>query len=365
MQQKKAVIVGCSHMHANEIAKYIAETPEFRGVGVCPLLEGETVPPYRYTPAWNANNVASLWNCEVTEDLSALLDREKPDIAFLLSENGQKAEVARALMERGIFTVIEKPMASTLEDALAIDAVSRQTGCSYLVNWPVAWRPYLHRMKAALDSGVIGRAVKLRYLNGHTGPLGKGARHRGVSAAAEEMSDGDRAKTWWHRAEKGGGALLDIGCYGAFFARWFFGSARGRAVCHGKNLNTPFGNTEDEYAALLELDGKMAVIEGTWLTPRAVIPSGPVLLGTEGVLCCTGGAENAPDVACFDLYGNPVELMPAPHTDPHLPAHLARGGTLFEGITPAFNLDVAKILEGMRKSERSGAWEEIPEGGLS
>ena len=104
----------------------------------------------------------------------------------------------------------------------------------------------------------------------------------------------------------------------------------------------------------------MAVIEGTWLTPRAVIPSGPVLLGTDGVLLCTGGAENAPDVACFDLYGNPVPLPPAPPTDPHLPAHLAHGGDVFEGLTPLFNLDVARILEAMRQSERTGTWRDIP-----
>ena len=45
------------------------------------------------------------------------------------------------------------------------------------------------KMKAALDSKLVGEPVKLRYINGHTGPLGKGAMHRGVSDNAEEIAD--------------------------------------------------------------------------------------------------------------------------------------------------------------------------------
>ena len=65
-------------------------------------------------------------------------------------------------------------------------------------------------MKAALDEKLVGEPLKLRYINGHTGPLGKGAKHRGVSENAEEMTDEQRSKTWWHKEKFGGGVYLDI-----------------------------------------------------------------------------------------------------------------------------------------------------------
>ena len=52
----------------------------------------------------------------------------------------------------------------------------------------------------------------------------------------------------------------------------------------------------------------MSVIEGTWTTPRVVIPSGPMLICEKGVITCVGGAENAPDVKAYDMFGNELEI---------------------------------------------------------
>ena len=124
-----------------------------------------------------------------------------------------------------------------------------------------------------------------------------------------EMTDEQRSKTWWHTDKFGGGVFLDICCYGCFFSKWLMGDGEESILSYGANLNTPFGDTEDNFAAIVKYDGsKMSVIEGTWSTPRVVIPSGPMVLCTNGVITCTGGAENAPDVKAYDIYGNEVEI---------------------------------------------------------
>lgn len=55
--------------------------------------------------------------------------------------------------------------------------------------------PFYH---IGLGSVLIGASLKLRCINGHTGPHRKKAKHRGVTRNAEEMTDEQRGKTWWY-----------------------------------------------------------------------------------------------------------------------------------------------------------------------
>lgn len=362
----KAAIIGFSHMHVNEVALYITECPDMELVAVADAASNvEAIPALRYTPLWNLQNVKENYCANVYADYKEMLLKEKPDIAFILAENVQKPEVVEACAQLGVNVCIEKPIAVSLDEAKKIQASVKKHGIKAVVNWPVAWRPYLFKLKAALDSGICGTPIKLRYINGHTGPLGKGAKHRGVSANAEEMTDAQRGKTWWHKESHGGGVYLDICCYGCYFSKWLLGSGAKSIISMGANLNTPFGDTDDNFAAAIKYDGKLSVIEGTWTTPRAVIPSGPMLLCTNGVITCTGGAENAPDVKAYDIYGNEIKLPEIELSDKyknmpfHYANHIQTGEEIFDMLTLDTNMEIMAILDAAIRSRNSGKEEEI------
>ena len=363
----KAVIIGFAHMHVNEVALYISQQPEFELAAIADIYSGvDVLPPLRYTQLWNLENVRQKYCANVYEDYETMLDEIKPDWAFILCENSEKPRVVAACAKRGVNVSIEKPIAVNLAEAKRIEATCKQYGIDVMVNWPVLWRPYVHRMKAAIDSGVVGRPIELRYINGHTGPLGKGAKHRGVSEKAEEMTDEQRAKTWWHNSRYGGGAFLDICCYGCLLAKWFLGDGERGVYAHSDQLNTPYGDAEDNLAAIIRYDNKkMAVIEGTWTTPRVVIPSGPMMLCTEGVITCTGGAENMPDVKAYDMYGNEVAVPEFDEAEAYknLPAHfvscLHAGKPIHEMLTLDKNMEVMAILDAAIRSNASGCEESI------
>ena len=365
----KAVIIGFSHMHVNEVALYIKNQPDFELVGAADVKSGvNEIAPLRYTPLWNLENVRENYCSNIYEDYKVMLDELKPDMAFILSENCQKVEIVKECAKRGINVSVEKPVATTLEEAKEIQETVRKYGIEAVVNWPVAWRPYLYKMKAVLDSGVLGKPMKLRYINGHTGPLGKGAKHRGVSDNAEEMTDAERSETWWHKEAHGGGVFLDIACYGCYFSKWLMGDGEKSVIAHGENLNTPFGDTDDNFAAIVKYDeNKMSVLEGTWTTPRAVIPSGPMVLCTEGVVMCTGGAENQPDVKAYDIFGNEIEVPEVDLGDTfnNMPSHYAdckkNGKPIFEMLTLDKNVEVMAILDAAIKSRKSGKEVQIGE----
>ena len=357
----KAAIIGFSHMHVNEVALYITEHKDFELCGISDtkeMIRDENAK--RYTPLWNFANVRDNYCDAYFADYRDMLDTVHPDIVFVLSENCEKLEIVTECAKRGINVSVEKPVAMDADEAKEMLGLTEKYGIECYVNWPVLWRPYILKMKAAADSGIIGKPLKLRYINGHTGPLGKGAKHRGVSENAQEMTDDERGKTWWHKSSRGGGVFPDICCYGCFFSRWFFGNDAKSVYASGQNFNTPFGDTEDDFAAIIKYDGRMTVAEGTWITPRAVIPSGPSLLGTEGILVCTGGAENAPDIKCYDIYGNEVALpeydfcekyknMPSMYAD-----HIKNGTPMHDMVTLAVNADIMRLLSAAKESSKTG-----------
>ena len=362
----RAVICGCAHMHVNEVALYISEQPSTELCGVAdfaPEIPENT--DKRYTRAWNFKNVVEKYGAKPYESYTEMLDEVKPDVAYLLCENYRKAEIAEEIAKRGINLIIEKPMATNAEDARKIVALKEKYGVEIYVNWPVTWRKYVREMKHALDSGKVGKLQKLRYLNGHTGPLGKGAKHRGVSDRAEEMTDEERGRIWWHSKKYGGGAYLDILCYGCYFSRWLFGTLPEDIMSIGENLNTPFGDTEDNIAAIIRYENGFAVAEGTWTTPRRRMPTGPELVCSDGVIWCDGVPDGEAFVASSDIYGNDVEVeilgddnsfknMPW-----HYAAHIEKGQPMHETLSVEFNADVVAMIEAAERSNLSRKAEKI------
>ena len=89
----KAVIIGFSHMHVNEVALYISEQPSFELVAAADASSRtEQIEALRYTPVWNMQNVKENYCANIYEDYKKMLDEVKPDIAFILTENAQKVQ---------------------------------------------------------------------------------------------------------------------------------------------------------------------------------------------------------------------------------------------------------------------------------
>ena len=300
-----AVIIGFAHMHVNEIAVYIDETEDFRLVGMAdvPLEEVEKTSA-RYTRAWNIKNNSEKYGITPHDDYKVMLDELKPDIAFIVCDNASKPDVVLECAKRGVNVCIEKPMAVNLESALKIKEIADKYGIEAIVNWPVLWRPFLHKQIAAYKSGIVGKLVKSYYINGHTGPLGKGAKHRGVTETAEELTDSQRASTWWYKESTGGGAFLDIGCYGCFFTEWIRDGKDELASvnAYSENFNHPYMDAPDNIVAIAEYKNSYSVMEGTWTTPQISLPTGPIYNCTEGVLYCDQNRE----LAAYDIYGERI-----------------------------------------------------------
>ena len=202
----KVVIVGFAHVHINDVAKHFYEHPriDLCGAADVPPHMPEMKPGAIYTREWNIDYCCKNYNIPKFDDWKQMLDEVKPDLCVVNSENCYHVQITEECAKRGIGVSIEKPMAINLSDALAMVREAEETGTLLFVNWPVAWSASAYKLKELADSGVIGRILELKYRTGHSGPLGPGAKHAGVSETAQPMTGYERAQTWWHQARMGG-----------------------------------------------------------------------------------------------------------------------------------------------------------------
>lgn len=363
----RAVIIGFAHMHVNEVAKYISDEEDMiLAAAADTKATVPEVPKTRYTRAWNKENIRENY-CNVIYpdgEYCRMLDEVKPDIAFILTETARKPEVVKACADRGVSVSIEKPMAVSFEEALKIEKDVKESGIFAMVNWPLTWRPYLHTMKKALDDGKIGKLIKLRFLIGNTGPVGKGALHRGVTERVRDMSDSDKASMWWYRKSEGGGALLDFCCYGCMLSNWITKESAVAVTANAVNTAHPFADIYDNAAALVDFPSWLAVLEGTWTTPSRAIPAGPTILGTDGVIECRREGDKVVPYA-FDIYGNDIEIKEAPYPEylKNIAAmyvhHVKTGEPVHETLDFGNNMRVMAILDAAARSAESGRKESV------
>lgn len=356
----KMVIVGTAHMHCNEIALYIHEHPDAQLCGVADLTpEMPENTNARYTRGWNLNNIVETYGAKAYDDYRVMLDEVKPDLAFVLCENDRKRDVAMACCARKVNFSLEKPMSISYEDAKAIAQAAEEAGVEAMVNWPVIWRPYVNHMMKLLSDRVVGEPIKVEYANGHTGPLGRGARHRGVTDAVEDLSDETRSRTWWYQERHGGGVFLDILCYGCMYTRWILGADWRAVTSMGMNLDTACSDCPDNAAAIARFDHQMSVFGGTWTTPNPFMMTGPAIFCKNGVIYCSRDEAGKPCVKVMDIYGNNVPVEPWQQGEEYNDLvwnyihHKKTGAPLHLPAQIKTNVEVISLLDASMKSAKN------------
>ena len=279
-------VIGFAHMHINNVLGLFARHPQVELVaGADTVPDKPELRKGPYTRAWNLEHALKELHLPKSYDCYRdMLDRERFDIVICCSENAHHPDVVSACAAAGANVCVEKPMARSLTDALAMVRAVRAAGTTMLINWPMTWSPAAHKAKALIDAGAIGRVLEVKARLGHTGPLGTGARHEGVSEAAAPLTATELGAVWWHSQAAGGGAMLDFCCYGAMIARWFVGEPGVAAVGMRANLNSPFGDADDNGAMIVRFPSAIGLFEGTWTTRDHGVGGGPIVHGTDGTL---------------------------------------------------------------------------------
>ena len=113
-------VIGFAHMHVNHLVERFAAHTQAE-LAAC-ADTAPLVPELRtahYTRGWNLRHaLEDLGVPRAFDDYKEMLDQEELDIVICCSENAQHPAVVEACAQKGVHVLIEKPMASSLQDGL-------------------------------------------------------------------------------------------------------------------------------------------------------------------------------------------------------------------------------------------------------
>src|SRR5262245_28277633 len=118
----KVGIIGCGQIATIHIP-YILAQPDARIVGLADASEGR------------ARELAARFHISsVHSTLGDLLEAEHPDVVHILTPPQTHAGLAIEAMEAGCHVLVEKPMAASLKEAEAMEAVAQRHGVKLCVD---------------------------------------------------------------------------------------------------------------------------------------------------------------------------------------------------------------------------------------
>jgi predicted dehydrogenase len=205
---------------------------------------------------------------ETFADYQEMYERADLDAVSIVLPDFLHREPTAAAFAAGLHVLLEKPMATSVEDAEAMLAAQRAAGKRFMINLSNRWMaPYPHA-KASIERGELG---EVRYVYARL----SNTLH--VPTSMLSWAGGSKLPHWLmvHR--------LDL-------ARWLLGQepVRVRAlqqegVLKGMGIDTP-----DLYQATVEFEGgAIGTFEHCWILPESlpyVVDSKFQLIGTKGCL---------------------------------------------------------------------------------
>jgi len=128
-----------------------------------------------------------------TSGYAALLARDDVDIVYVGLPPSAHAQWTIAALEAGKAVLCEKPFARNAAEARAMVAAAERAGRPLLEAFHYRFHSVMRRAQALVASGALGRVLSAR------------------AAFEIPIAHGPAELRW--RADKGGGALMDLGCY--------------------------------------------------------------------------------------------------------------------------------------------------------
>ncbi|MDH4180320.1 MAG: Gfo/Idh/MocA family oxidoreductase [Armatimonadota bacterium] len=193
---------------------------------------------------------------------------ESIDAVSVATPDFAHTDIAVGLAEAGKHLLIEKPLATTVEECEQIIAAAKQSGVKLMVDFHNRWSPPFHEAHSFIENGGLGspRYAYVRLSNTTYVPK-------------QMLSWADKSSVLWFL----GSHAIDMACWliGEWPARAY--SVSRREVLKGMGVDTP-----DLFVSTLEFPGgAVATIENVWLLPESaphIVDSKCEIVGTKAAI---------------------------------------------------------------------------------
>ena len=189
-------------------------------------------------------------------DLEEMLKATHPQAVLAYTNTYDHRRVVEICARYGVPVMMEKPLAVSLEDALAIEKAARAGRIHVLVNYETTWYRSNQAVYDLVHESAIGGIRKIVVHSGHRGP--------------REIGVGPEFLAWLTDPKlNGAGALFDFGCYGADLATWLMDGHRPDSVTAVTQQIKPdvYPRVDDEATIILTYPNAQAIVQASWNWP--------------------------------------------------------------------------------------------------
>ncbi|MCD7972610.1 MAG: Gfo/Idh/MocA family oxidoreductase [Candidatus Azobacteroides sp.] len=332
----KLGIAGLSHSHLWEVLSRL-DRGDFEVVGVAE----------KDTTLWKNPTLRKHVNESLFfTDLEEMLDTTKPEAVIVYESIYDHLKVIEACAPRKIHVMVEKPLATTVEQAQKIAALASQYNIFVLTNYETTWYPANHKAYELIKKdNFIGKLSRMNIYDGHSGPVEIGCSKEFLAWLTDPVLNG-------------GGAVIDFGCYGANLSTWLMDGQKPLTVYASLKQQKPaiYPKVDDDATIILTYPDVTTVIMASWNWPMN--RKDMHVYGKDGYIY-----QDTPDgMRIFNHQQKEentiTESLPAPYNDPFYYFKAVVRGEIEVKPTDLSSLEnnliVVEILEAAIKSNQTG-----------
>jgi len=188
--------------------------------------------------------------------LDDMLRKAHPQAALVYTSTYDHRAVVETCARQGVHVMVEKPLAVSYADALAIADAAKRGNIQVLVNYETTWYRSNHAVYNLAQPGAFGSIRKIVVHDGHRGPKEIGVQPEFLAWLTDPKLNG-------------AGALFDFGCYGADLSTWLMNGALPLSVTAVTNTIKPdiYSKVDDDAVIVLNYPKALSIIQASWNWP--------------------------------------------------------------------------------------------------
>ena len=277
--------------------------------------------------------------------LDALFAKTNAQAVAIFTSTFDHERVVKSCAAHGMDVMMEKPLATNMKQARAIEAAVKKSGIQLIVNYETSWYPGNQAAYTMVhDEHQIGDIRRIVFHDGHRGPKEIGCSTNFLAWLTDPVLDG-------------GGAINDFGCYGADLATWLLDGVKPLSVFAVAQHIKPglYPKVEDDATIVLNYPKAEVILQPSWNWPFD--RKDMEIYGQTGYVIVP-----QPDLLRVRTAKQPneVEITPPPLSGPGADpisylAAVVRGEIKPTGLASLeVNVTVVEILDAAQKSARTG-----------
>jgi UDP-N-acetylglucosamine 3-dehydrogenase len=199
-----------------------------------------------------AATLAEEYKTRYFSDYVKMLDEVKPDAVSVVVPTPFHLEIARGVMSRGVHCLLEKPIASSVQEAEELIQCSKENGVVFTVGHIERFNPVIKKLKQLVDEKSIGEITSVV------------CKRVGGFPANEPKTD----------------VIIDLAVHDIDIVNYLLGSRPKNITSHGSR--THHSKKIDSAEILMDYGRASGFIQANWLTPVKIRTI--ALTGSEGYL---------------------------------------------------------------------------------